>query len=50
MTLTVERATRRYVGLTALRRLPVGITIPVSVLLATSRGLTLTLAEVGAVS
>ncbi len=48
MTITVAQATRRYVGLTALRWLPVGITIPVSVLLATSRGLTL--AEVGAVS
>jgi hypothetical protein len=47
MTLTVQQATRRYVGLTALRWLPVGITIPVSVLLALSRGLTL--AEVGAV-
>lgn len=47
MTLTVAQATRRYVGLTTLRWLPVGITIPVTVLLALSRGLTL--AEVGAV-
>ena len=47
MTLTVQQATRRYVGLTALRWLPVGITIPVTVLLALSRGLTL--AQVGAV-
>ena len=47
MSITVQQATRRYVGLTALRWLPVGITIPVTVLLALSRGLTLT--EVGAV-
>ena len=47
MSLTVQQATRRYVGLTALRWLPVGITIPVTVLLALSRGLSL--AEVGAV-
>ena len=47
MTISVQQATRRYVGLTALRWLPVGITIPVTVLLALSRGLTL--AEVGAV-
>jgi len=47
VTITVAQATRRYVGLTALRWLPVGITIPVSVLLALSRGLSL--AEVGAV-
>ncbi len=47
MTLTVRQATRRYVALTALRWLPVGITIPVTVLLALSRGLTL--AQVGAV-
>ncbi len=47
MTLTVQQATRRYVGLTALRWFPVGITLPVTVLLALSRGLTL--AEVGAV-
>lgn len=47
MTPTVQQATRRYVGLTALRWLPVGITIPVTVLLALSRGLSL--AQVGAV-
>jgi len=43
--LTVRQATRRFVGLTALRWLPVGITIPVTVLLALSRGLSL--ADVG---
>ena len=42
---TVRSATRRLVGLTALRWLPVGLTAPVMVLLALSRGLTL--AEVG---
>ena len=42
---TVRAATRRLVGLTALRWLPVGLTTPVMVLLALSRGLTL--AEVG---
>ncbi len=42
---TVRSATRRFVGLTALRWLPVGLTTPVLVLLAQSRGLTL--AEVG---
>ncbi len=42
---TVRSATRRFVGLTALRWLPVGLTAPVMVLLAQSRGLTL--AEVG---
>jgi MFS family permease len=47
VTITTQQATRRYVGLTALRWLPVGITLPVTVLLALSRGLTL--AEVGAV-
>lgn len=31
---------RRYVGLTAMRWLPVGITVPVTVLLASARGLT----------
>ncbi|WP_166535258.1 MFS transporter [Blastococcus xanthinilyticus] len=36
---------RRYVGLTALRWLPLGITVPVIVLLASARGLTLT--EIG---
>ncbi len=40
MTLTARQARRRYVGLTALRWLPVGISAPVTVLLATSRGLT----------
>ncbi|MBC7373916.1 MAG: MFS transporter [Frankiales bacterium] len=38
----VAQATRRYVGLTALRWLPVGLTVSVSVLLALSRGLSLT--------
>jgi MFS family permease len=47
VTLTVAQATHRFVALTALRWLPVGITVPVAVLLATSRGLTL--GEVGAV-
>jgi MFS family permease len=37
--LTPRQAQRRYVGLTALRWLPVGISAPVTVLLATSRGL-----------
>ncbi len=45
--LTVTQATRRYVGLTALRWLPVGLTVSVSVLLALSRGLTL--AQIGLV-
>ncbi len=36
---TLAQAQRRYVGLTALRRLPIGIAAPVTVLLATSRGL-----------
>jgi len=45
--LTVPQATRRFVGLTALRWLPVGITIPVTVLLALARGLSL--ADVGVV-
>ena len=39
MTLTPRQAQRRYVGLTALRWLPVGISAPVTVLLASSRGL-----------
>ena len=39
MTLTARQAQRRFVGLTALRWLPVGISAPVTVLLATSRGL-----------
>ncbi|MDQ3610308.1 MAG: MFS transporter, partial [Actinomycetota bacterium] len=38
---SVRSATRRFVALTALRWLPVGLTIPVMVLLASSRGLTL---------
>ena len=45
--LTVAQGERRYLLLTALRWLPVGITIPVTVLLALSRGLTL--ADVGLV-
>ncbi len=47
MTLTVASAGRRYVALTALRWLPMGLSIPVTVLLAQSRGLSL--AEVGLV-
>jgi predicted MFS family arabinose efflux permease len=47
MTLTVAAAGRRYVGLTALRWLPVGLSVPVSVLLAQSRGLSI--AQVGLV-
>lgn len=39
--LTAQQATRRYVALTALRWLPVGLTIPVSILLAGAQGLTL---------
>ncbi|WP_448620747.1 MFS transporter [Geodermatophilus sp. URMC 65] len=35
----VRSATRRYVGLTALRWLPVGLSAPVTVLLASARGL-----------
>jgi hypothetical protein len=42
---TVHSATRRLVGLTALRWLPVGLTTPITVLLAQSRGLSL--AEIG---
>jgi hypothetical protein len=38
---TVRSATRRLVGLTALRWLPVGLTTPATVLLAQARGLTL---------
>lgn len=38
---TVAGATRRLVGLTALRWLPVGLTTPITVLLALSRGLSL---------
>ena len=42
---TVRSATRRLVGLTALRWLPVGLTVPVMVLLVQARGLSL--ADVG---
>jgi MFS family permease len=42
---TVRSATRRLVGLTALRWLPVGLTTPITVLLAQARGLSLT--EIG---
>lgn len=42
---TVRSATRRLVGLTALRWLPVGLTAPIIVLLAQARGLSL--AEIG---
>jgi MFS family permease len=42
---TVRSATRRLVGLTALRWLPVGLTVPITVLLAQARGLSL--AETG---
>ena len=45
--LTPAEAGRRYLVLTALRWLPVGISIPVTVLLALSRGLSL--ANVGLV-
>ena len=41
----VRSATRRLVGLTALRWLPVGLTTPITVLLAQARGLSL--AEIG---
>ncbi len=37
--LTVRAATRRFVGLTALHWLPVGLSAPVTVLLAAARGL-----------
>jgi predicted MFS family arabinose efflux permease len=47
MTLTIAAAGRRYVGLTALRWLPVGLSVPVTVLLAQSRGLNV--AQVGLV-
>ena len=36
--LTVRSATRRFVVLTGLRWFPVGLTVPVMVLLATARG------------
>ena len=42
---TIPSATRRFVALTALRWLPVGLTAPVTVLLAQERGLSL--AQVG---
>jgi MFS family permease len=42
---TVRSATRRLVGLTALRWLPVGLATPITVLLAQARGLSL--AEIG---
>lgn len=50
-----DRARRRFVGLTALRWLPVGIATPVTVLLATERGLSpgdigVTIAVYGAVT
>lgn len=45
--LTVASAGRRYVGLTALRWFPVGISIPVTVLLASSKGLSA--ADIGVV-
>jgi predicted MFS family arabinose efflux permease len=47
VTLTVASAGRRFVGLTALRWLPNGLSIPVTVLLAQSRGLSV--AEIGLV-
>jgi predicted MFS family arabinose efflux permease len=47
MNLTVRSAGRRYVALTGLRWLPIGLSIPVTVLLAQSRGLTLS--EIGLV-
>jgi MFS family permease len=39
VTLTPRQAQRRYVGLTALRWLPIGISAPITVLLMTARGL-----------
>ena len=50
-----DQARRRFVGLTALRWLPVGVAVPVSVLLATERGLSpadigVTVAVYGAVA
>jgi MFS family permease len=55
VSLAPVQAQRRYVGLTALRWLPIGISAPVTVLLATSRGLSpadigLTLAVYGVVT
>ena len=53
--LTPDQARRRYVGITALRWLPVGVSVPVAVLLATARGLSpadigVTVAVYGAVT
>lgn len=53
--LDADRARRRFVGLTVLRWLPVGVAVPVSVLLATARGLSpadigVTVAVYGAVA
>ncbi|RBY75631.1 MFS transporter [Blastococcus sp. TF02-09] len=53
--LSPEAARRRFVGLTVLRWLPVGVAVPVSVLLATERGLSpadigVTVAVYGAVA
>lgn len=45
--LTIAAVQRRYVGLTALRWLPLGLTVPVMVLLASARGLSP--AEIGLV-
>jgi MFS family permease len=45
--LTLAATRRRYVGLTALRWLPIGITTPVTVLLASARGLSA--ADIGVV-
>jgi MFS family permease len=39
VSLTPRQAQRRYVGLTALRWLPIGISAPITVLLMTSRGM-----------
>jgi MFS family permease len=39
VTLTPRQAQRRYVGLTALRWLPIGVSAPITVLLMTARGL-----------
>jgi MFS family permease len=53
--LTPDQARRRFVALTALRWLPVGVAVPVAVLLATARGLSpadigITVALYGAVT
>ncbi len=47
MTISIASATRRFVLLTSLRWLPMGLSIPVTVLLAQSRGLSLS--EIGLV-